>query len=104
MRRTLKDKGSEKDRLIMSEGGREGEREREREKKTGEGVRSFGFVRALVKFLRVFIIPLFYSPSLLSLSHSEREKRERERERDMDGEGERERERTHEDGRLNYGD
>ena len=71
MRRTLKDKGSEKDRLIMSERGREGERERE--KKTGEGVRSFGFVRALVKFLRVFIIPLFYSPSLLSLSHSERE-------------------------------
>ena len=73
-------------------------------KESGEGRRSFGFVRALVKFLRVFIIPLFYSPSLLSLSHSEREKRERERERDMDGEGERERERTHEDGRLNYGD
>ena len=29
MRRTLKDKGSEKDRLIMSERGREREREKE---------------------------------------------------------------------------
>ena len=28
MRRTLKDKGSEKDRLIMSERGKEGEREK----------------------------------------------------------------------------
>ena len=32
MRRTLKDKGSEKDRLIMSEEGREREREREKRK------------------------------------------------------------------------
>ena len=77
----------------MSERGRE--RERERMKESGEGRRSFGFVRALVKFLRVFIIPLFYSPSLLSLSHSEREKRERESEREIWREMEREKESEH---------